>query len=96
MQNRPLKAVALRFRRGEDRAPTVTAKGSGFVAEKILDLAKKHHIPTREDKDLVQVLSLLDLDEEIPPTVYKAVAEILAFVYRMNGDPPRGAVSSGS
>jgi flagellar biosynthesis protein len=79
-----LEAVALRFQPLQDAAPRVVAKGSGFVAEKILELARKHHIPIRQDKNLIQVLSLLDLNEEIPPTVYKAVAEILAFVYRVS------------
>jgi flagellar biosynthesis protein len=81
-----LQAVALRFRAGQDAAPRVTAKGSGHVAERILELARQHYIPVRQDKDLVQVLSLLDLNQEIPANVYQAVAEILAFVYRL-GNP---------
>jgi flagellar biosynthesis protein len=76
------EAVALRFRQQEDQAPRVTAKGSGVVAEKILEIARKHFIPVRQDRNLIQVLSLLDLNEEIPPAVYQAVAEILAFIYR--------------
>lgn len=79
-----LKAVALRYRPGMDESPQVAAKGRGHVAEKILELARDNKIPIRQDKDLVQVLSLLDLEEEIPPSLYKAVAEILAFIYRMN------------
>jgi flagellar biosynthesis protein len=82
-----LQAVALRFRQGQDAAPRVAAKGSGHVAEKILELARQHYIPIRQDRNLVQVLSLLDLNQEIPPHVYQAVAEILAFVYRL-GRPP--------
>jgi flagellar biosynthesis protein len=77
-------AVALRYRPGEDDAPKVTAKGRGHLAEQILDLARKHNIPVREDKDLLQILSRLDLDQEIPPEVYRAVAEILAFIYRVS------------
>lgn len=80
---RKLQAVALRYRQGEDHAPKVTAKGSGHVADKIVELARKHYIPVRQDKALVQVLSVLDLNEAIPPHVYKVVAEILAFVYRL-------------
>src|SRR5260370_18588327 len=77
------QVVALRYRPGTDPAPKVTAKGSGHVADKILELARKHYIPVRQDKALVQVLSALDLNESIPPHVYKVVAEILAFVYRL-------------
>ncbi len=62
----------------------MTAKGSGYIAEKIIQLAKEHHVPIEEDPDLVQVLSQLELEQEIPPSVYKVVAEILAFVYSVN------------
>jgi flagellar biosynthesis protein len=58
------------------------AKGTGRVAEQIIELARKHNLPLRQDRNLVQVLSLLRLDQEIPPHVYRAVAEILAFIYR--------------
>lgn len=78
-----LQVVALQYAPGEDAAPRLTAKGKGHVADRILELAREHNIPLRADRNLVQVLSLLDLDEEIPPSVYKAVAEILAFVYRL-------------
>ncbi len=76
--------MALRYETSKDRAPRVTAKGDGLVASRIVELARKHGIPIREDKGLVQVLSLLDLDQEIPASVYNAVAEILAWVYRLN------------
>ena len=80
----PKKAVALRYVPDRDRAPRVTAKGSGLLAQKIIDLAKKHGVPIREDSALVQVLAQLDFHQEIPPSVYVVVAEILAFVYSMN------------
>jgi len=80
----PRQAVALRYQPGEDEAPRVTAKGRGHVAEKIIELARQHGVPIRQDGNLVQVLSRLDLEEEIPPSVYRAVAEILAFVYRLS------------
>lgn len=84
------KAVALRYDPPKDRAPVVTAKGAGLLAEKILALARDSGVPVREDRALVQTLALLDLDQEIPPQAYKAVAEILAFLYRLNrGVPPR-------
>lgn len=77
------KAVALRYRPGQDRAPSVVAKGSGFLAEKIIEIAKEHNIPLTKDQQLVEVLSALDLYQEIPPELYRAVAETLAFVYKM-------------
>ena len=79
------QAVALRYRPEEGSAPKVTAKGRGYLAEQIVELARKHNVPIREDKDLLQVLSRLDLNQEIPTEVYKAVAEILAFIYRVSG-----------
>ena len=82
------QAVALRYNRQEDRAPKVAAKGRGYLAEKILELARAHNIPVREDKNLVQILSRLDLNQEIPPEVYRAVAEILAFIYRLSKQRP--------
>ena len=78
------QAVALRYAPREDRAPKLTAKGSGPVAEKIIALAKEHGIPMQEDPALVEVLSQLDFYEEIPPLVYGVVAEILAFLYSLN------------
>ena len=78
------QAVALRYERERDRAPKLVAKGQGYLAEKILELARHHHIPVREDKNLLQILSRLDLNQEIPAQVYKAVAEILAFIYRLS------------
>jgi flagellar biosynthesis protein len=78
------KAVALKYTPKVDRAPKVTAKGSGLLAEKIIELAKKHGISIQEDPALVQILSQLDFYQEIPPSVYAVVAEILAFIYSMN------------
>jgi len=78
------QAVALRYKPQNDRAPKLVAKGQGYLAEKILELARQHHIPVREDKNLLQILSRLDLNQEIPAEVYKAVAEILAFIYRLS------------
>jgi flagellar biosynthesis protein len=84
-KGRPLqKAVALKYVPKQDRAPKVTAKGSGVLAEKIIQLAREHGIPIKEDPALMEVLSQLDFYQEIPPSVYTVVAEILAFVYSMN------------
>lgn len=78
------RAVAIRYQAGEDTAPSVIAKGRGHIAEQILALAETHQIPLYEDPDLVEVLSAIDLGQEIPPELYQAVAQVLAFVYRMN------------
>ena len=77
-------AAAIKYDEKSDSAPRVTARGKGAIAEKIIELAKKHKVPIKEDPALVQVLSRLDIDEEIPLELYKAVAEILAFVYSVN------------
>ena len=77
-------AVALGYEAEKDAAPRVLAKGRGAVAEAIIRVAGEAGIPVQEDGDLVQLLSMLDVDEEIPPELYQVVAEVLAFVYRMN------------
>ena len=77
------KAVALGYNRQKDNAPKVLATGSGEVAKNIINLAKSHDIPIKEDADLVEILSKVDLNEEVPPNLYKAVAEIFNFLYRM-------------
>ena len=79
------KAVALKYNKDKDAAPKITAKGRGFIAEKIVETARAHNVPLHEDKNLVQVLEALDLETEIPPELYRAVAEVLAFIYRLNG-----------
>jgi flagellar biosynthesis protein len=78
------KAVALRYIPDQDRAPKVTAKGSGILAQKIIELAQKHGVPIKEDPALIQILAQLDFYQEIPPSVYVVVAEMLAFIYSMN------------
>ncbi|MBX7256394.1 MAG: EscU/YscU/HrcU family type III secretion system export apparatus switch protein [Candidatus Hydrogenedentes bacterium] len=78
------KAVALRYNAGNENAPRVIAKGERLVAERIIELAREHNIHVHEDPDLVSVLSAVDLHAEIPENLYRAVAEILAFVYRLN------------
>jgi flagellar biosynthesis protein len=85
MKDRNEKAAALRYKKSSDAAPTVVAKGKGLVAKKIISLARKNGVPIHEDRNLVEVLSAIDLYEEIPTELYKAVAEILAFIYRTSG-----------
>lgn len=82
----PGKVVALRYEGAG--APRITAKGEGLVAEKILELAKQHNIPLHEDPNLVAVLAKLELGDEIPVALYRAVAEVIAFAYMISGKVP--------
>lgn len=84
MENARKQAAALKYVHGEDRAPKVVAKGGGSVADRIIEIARENNIPIKEDKVLIELLSSLELYQEIPPELYKAVAEILAFVYALN------------
>jgi flagellar biosynthesis protein len=78
------RAVALKYESKSDNAPKVIAKGKGKVAEKIIDIAKKHNIFIHDDPDLIEALSQLDIHEEIPTELYAVVAELLAFIYALN------------
>jgi flagellar biosynthesis protein len=80
-----LSAVALKHERESEKAPRVVAKGRGYIARKIIELAEQHNIPVREDPDLLELLSAIELNEEIPPELYRVIAEILAMIYRVNG-----------
>lgn len=75
-------AVALAYAPG-DAAPKVVAKGRGLVAEEIIARAKEHGVFVHESPDLVALLSQVDLDARIPPELYVAVAELLAWLYRL-------------
>lgn len=77
-------AAALQYEKDKDRAPRITAKGKGLIAEKIIELARENGIPIQQDPGLVQILCKLDIDEEIPVELYRAIAELLAFVYSLN------------
>jgi flagellar biosynthesis protein len=78
------KAVALKYDKDKDNAPKLVAKGKDYIAERIIEIAKENRVPIYPDKDLVQVLEALDLDFEIPAELYRAVAEVLVFVYDLN------------
>jgi flagellar biosynthesis protein len=78
------KAVAIEYERGTDEAPRVTASGAGAIAEQILAIAFDRGIKVRQDAELVEILSLVEVDSPIPLEAFTAVAEILAFVYQAN------------
>jgi flagellar biosynthesis protein len=78
------RAVALKYRREEDSAPKVVAKGEGYVAAAIKEQARRHGIPLQRDDDLIELLAQVEIDRQIPPELYAAVAEVLSWVYRAN------------
>jgi len=75
-------AVSLQYE--GDSAPIVTAKGSGLIAQQILDTAKQYNIPIKQDPQLVELLSQVELNHEIPQVLYEAVAQVLVFAYQLN------------
>jgi flagellar biosynthesis protein len=76
-------AVALHY--DKTGAPRVVAKGRGSLGEKIIEVAKAHNIPVEENEVLAGALSNVELGDEIPVELYKAVAEVLIFVLRLSG-----------
>jgi len=77
------KAVALEYDNAKNSAPKVIAKGEGKSAQKIIQIAKENGITLKKDEDLVELLSKVELDKEVPPEMYKAVAELFAFLYKI-------------
>ena len=82
MKDLKKEAVALKYRAKKDSAPKVVAKGKGVVAKNIIELAKENNIPIKEEPELLEVLSKIDINQEIPPKLYKAVAKILSLIYK--------------
>jgi flagellar biosynthesis protein len=80
------KAVALRFDKTQENAPRVIASGKGESAENIIKIAKIHDLPIQKNEDLVELLSKVELNREVPDNLYKAVAEVFAFLYKMSGE----------
>lgn len=77
------KAVALKYEQTKDNAPKVTAKGEGKTAQKIIQIAKESGVTLKKDENLVELLSKVELDSEVPPEMYKAVAEVFSFLYNI-------------
>ncbi len=78
------QAVALSYDPDKPAAPKIVAKGAGYVAEQILSVAKQNAVPVYQNKTLTGMLMAVELDREIPPDLYRAVAEVLAYVYRID------------
>jgi flagellar biosynthesis protein len=86
MSKKTKQVVALRYE--GDSAPKVTAKGQGKIAEQILQVASEYNIPLYQDKELTQLLSKVDLGDEIPEKLYHAIAKVLYFIYMIEGKMP--------
>ncbi len=84
------KAVALRYEAQSMKAPKLVAKGSGLIAEKIIDIAKKHGIQVHNDPELINMLYKLDVLTEIPPHLYTVISEVFAFLYKLNKSKETG------
>jgi len=77
------RAAALRYEQGRDKAPRVVASGEGHMADRILALAYEHGVPVQHAPALADALTRLELDREIPPELFAAVAEVIGFLYRL-------------
>jgi flagellar biosynthesis protein len=94
--NAPKTQVAIALEYDFKGAPRVTAKGKGAVAENILKLAREHGVTVEENPVLAEALSQVELDDQIPEALYRAVAEVLTFVLRANGQLRKRPAESGA
>lgn len=81
-------AVALQYEHGKDAAPRVTAKGKGAVADAIVETAQRHGVAVESNALLAEALSRVELDQQIPRELYRAVAEVIGFVLRLSAPAP--------
>lgn len=84
----PDLAIALQY--DGENTPRITAKGRSELAERILELANEHDVPLHEDPELAALLSQVPLGDEIPESLFRAVAEVIAFAYLLSGKLPPG------
>ena len=77
------KAVALRYDKEQEKAPRVLAKGEGESAKNIIKIAQLHKLPIKKDADLIELLSKVEIDKEVPQELYKAVAELFSYIYKI-------------
>ncbi|KXG43675.1 EscU/YscU/HrcU family type III secretion system export apparatus switch protein [Tepidibacillus decaturensis] len=82
MKKQIKKAIALKYEPSHFNAPHVIAKGSGYIADQIIEQAQKHDVKIVEDQALTSILYQLEIHEQIPPSLYPMIAEIFAFVYQ--------------
>lgn len=92
MKNKRKQAAALTYRDDQYSAPVVSAKGKGLIAEKIIEEAEKNQVPVMQDASLVEILAELEINRTIPNELYQAVAEVFAFIYRIDQGERRNKV----
>ncbi len=80
------KAIALQYDKDKDSAPVVTAQGKGETAKNIIKIAEENGIPIKKDEDLVNMLSQIELNQEIPVELYQAVSEVFSFIYGISNE----------
>jgi len=80
------KAAAIAYDPTQDRAPQLVAAGRGRIAEKILEVARAYDVPVREDRNLVHLLEALEIDSDIPEELYRVVAEVLVYIYKLDSE----------
>lgn len=80
------KAVALRYDKEQEKAPRVLAKGEGESAKNIIKIAQLHKLPIKKDADLIELLSKVEIDKEVPQELYKAVAELFSYIYKITNN----------
>jgi len=86
MDNQRERAIAIKFDSEEDSAPKVIAMGAGEIARKIKEVARENDVPLYHDSSLVEVLSSVEIGEEIPIEVYEIMARIIAWVYTLDNN----------
>lgn len=91
-QQRPNAAVALKY--DGKTAPTIAATGTHQLAEEIIRIAREHKVPLYENPELASILARLELNDEIPETLYQVIAEILAFAFNLQGKTPADAAGA--
>lgn len=92
----PARQAAVALKYDGQHAPTVSATGTDELAEEIIRIAREHGVPLYENAELAGILSRLDLNDEIPETLYRVIAEILAFAFNLQGKTPADAAAAGS
>ncbi|SDX09363.1 EscU/YscU/HrcU family type III secretion system export apparatus switch protein [Marinobacter mobilis] len=95
MNPKPVRQAAVALKYDGQQAPTVSATGTDELAEEIIRIARDHGVPLYENAELAGILSRLELNDEIPETLYRVIAEILAFAFNLQGKTPADA-DSGS
>ena len=86
VDNKPDSAVALKYDIAAGGVPTVVAKGHGDIAEKIIQLAQENEVHIHENPELLEILIRLEVGDEIPEALYRAIAEVIAFTYGLKNN----------